>query len=269
MQWGITCFFETKKDFKLVAEIAPQYPLSYLEIRGERPFFSPEDLTDNDLAFFREIISQTNLRVTLHSTFYDINIATLNRFLREAVLSCYKEYLNLGAQVGAEIMVVHGGYIHHQAAEVSGLVDVARQNLITNLRILGEYAGQKDMKIGLENSPPNKNPLMVPDWKPQMEILRAVNHPAVGAVFDTAHAYLHHLDIFTYYETIKDYLIEIHVHNNDGQQDLHWGLHRGRIDYSTFLRNRDITVPIVIEARDMTEAKESLNFIKTFEEEGT
>ena len=48
MNWGITCFFEDKKDFEIVAKLAPNFPLKYIEIRGERPFFSPEDLTNDD-----------------------------------------------------------------------------------------------------------------------------------------------------------------------------------------------------------------------------
>lgn len=265
MNWGITCFFENKKDFEIVAKIAPDYPLKFIEIRGERPFFSPDDLIESDLKFFSGIIQSAQLKVTLHATFYDINLSTINTSLRKATLECYRAYLDLGQAIGAEIMVVHGGHLHHDAVNVEKLLGIARQNLIENLVELGEYARGKGIRIGLENSPPNPNRLMVYDWQSQIAILEAVNHPNVGAVLDVAHAFLQRLDIFEYYRYIEDYLVEIHAHNNNGEKDLHRGINLGEINYKKFFSVNSVKVPVIMEIRDLEEAMESLEWIKRFE----
>ncbi|GAB4370168.1 MAG: hypothetical protein Kow0042_12310 [Calditrichia bacterium] len=262
MKWGITCFFDDQQDFAKVAELAPLFPIDYLEIRGERPFFSPEDITDSKMEFFKGIIHQTGLRVTLHATFYDINLSTLNPHLREAVLKCYKKYLDLGSQIGAEILVVHGGHINRDIKHLPRLCQLARSYLVENLRILGEEAARRGLKIGLENSPPNPHLLMVPDSRSQVEILNEVSHSHVGAVWDMAHAYLHSLDLDDYYLGIKDYLLEIHAHNNYGVEDSHLAMNQGRIDYAAFFKRQNIEVPVIMEIGDFAGALASLEWIK-------
>ena len=264
IQWGITCFFEKKEDFGKIIELAPNFPINYLEIRGERPFFAPEDLSRSDIDYFRKIIERSGLRVTLHSTFYDINLSTINSFLQNATIDCYKKYLDLAATIGAEIMVVHAGYIHKDAVAHQQIHEIAEINLINNLQILGDYASSKNVVIGLENSPPNRHQLMV--WEPgrQIDILKKVNHPHVRAVYDTAHAFLHGHDISGYYEKIEPYLAEMHIHNNDGKQDQHRSIADGAINYNHFFRDHRVSVPVIMEIRNIEEALQSLEWIKNF-----
>jgi len=265
LNWGLTCFFENIRDFNQVEDILPDSPIRYVEIRGERPFFSPADITEADLRFLKKVIEKVGLKVTLHATFYDINLASMNPFLQEANLKCNLEYLRLAKNVGAEILVVHGGMIHKDAAGIQKLTQIARENLVHNLKKLGDAASRKGIRIGLENSPPNKNVLLVPDWNEQISILREVDHPAVGAVFDMAHAHLHDLNLAEYFEHIEPYLIEIHIHNNNGREDLHLGINRGEIDYGLFFSEYTSEVPIIMEIRNISEALESIEWVRHFE----
>ncbi len=262
MKWGITCFFENRADFKIVSEIAGNYPIEYLEIRGERPFFSPEDLKPEGLEFIKQIIASSGLKTTLHSTFYDINLATINSYLRQANLDCYKRYLDLAAEIDAEIMVVHAGYLHRDAANLTPLWEMANENLVESLRQLGDHAASLGIKIGLENSPPNRNRLMIADWKRHIEVLKRTDHPAVGALWDMAHAFLHNLDLDEYYRNIKDYLVEIHAHNNMGEADEHRGMDSGKIPYAGFFNRHNIQVPVIMEIRNFEEAVESMKWIR-------
>lgn len=265
MNWGVTCFFENIKDFKIVGKILPRTPVKYIELRGERPFFSPADTSSAEIDYFKKIIKAANLKVTMHSTFYDINLASINPYIQEAILKCYFRYLELGKSVGAKIMVLHGGLIHKDAAHIKKLVQISRNNLIQNLRQLGDFAFEKGIKIGLENSPPNKNSLFVSNWQEHVDILETVNHRNVGAVFDMAHAFLHKLDLGEYYHNIKKYLIEVHIHNNNGKEDQHLGITKGKIDYTSFFKMHRISVPIIMEIRNMEEALESILWIKEME----
>lgn len=265
IKWGITCFFENKEEFKIVAELAPRYPLQYIEIRGERPFFSPDDISTSDLKFFQEILKESGLKATVHATFYDINLATVNSILKNAILECYKSYIEMSSQIGAEIMVLHAGHIFKDAVNISKIVKTARNNLIENLRILGDYAAERNVLLGLENSPPNPNLLLVANWENQIEMLLEVNHPSVRAVFDIAHAYLHGLDISRYYNKVSSYLAEIHIHNNAGNEDKHQAIDMGVIDYLDFFNTHHVQVPVIMEIRNFHEAVQSLEWIKVFE----
>jgi sugar phosphate isomerase/epimerase len=266
MIWGITCFFENKADLKIVEKLAPVYPLSFLEIRGERPFFSPEDISGKDVRFFRDILDKTGLRVTLHATFYDINLSTINSYLRRAVLDCYREYLNLAEQLNVEIMVLHGGHIIKDAVGIQQIEQQAEQNLIENLKNLGDMAARKNIVIGLENSPPGPHPRLVHDWISHIRILEKVRHEQVRAVLDTAHAHLQDLDLNQYFREIEKYLVELHVHNNDGKEDSHAALNHGTIDYAHFFSENRVEVPVILEIKTYQEAIESLEWIKKYEQ---
>lgn len=266
INWGLTCFFENRRQLIKVVDLARTYPmLKYIEIRGERPFFSPEDLKREDIKFFRTVIEKSGLAVTLHATFYDINLSTINSYLRKANLQCYKTYLDLAQQINAHIMVLHGGYMHYDMVGITSLRTMARNNLIENLKILGDYAAERNIFIALENSPPNRYHLMVKDWQSHKRILKAVNHPRVKAILDIAHAHLHRLDISRYYQNIKNYLVELHVHNNDGKSDLHTAIDEGTIDYQKFFEQNTIDVPVIMEIRNISEAIQSLRWIKRIE----
>ena len=266
-KWGVTCFFEKREDFAKILEIVPHYPVQYLEIRGERPFFAPEDLTETGLAFFQEIIEKSGLSVTMHATFYDINLATINSYLKRATVTCYQKYLDLASEIGAEVLVLHAGQIHKDAASNKKIQEIAERNLIENLRILGDYAREREVTIGLENSPPNPHSLMV--WEPHrhIELLEKTNHPAVKAVLDMAHAYLHGHDISHYFQMIEPYLCELHIHNNDGKGDQHRAISMGTIDYAGFFRENTVSVPVIMEVHNIEEALQSLEWIKEFHDE--
>jgi sugar phosphate isomerase/epimerase len=265
INWGLTCFFKDRGNFEKVVGLLRQFPLKYLEIRGERPFFSPEDLSREDILFFRTNIEKSGLSVTLHATFYDINLATINSYLRKANLKCYKTYLDLGKKINVRTMVIHAGSQHRDAANIKELWNLARSNLVENLKILGDYAAAKNICLALENSPPNLNPLLVYNWQSHRDILKRVNHPNVQAVLDIAHAHLHQLDISQYYRNIKNELVEMHIHNNDGRQDLHNAIDDGTIDYEKFFRANKVTVPVIMEIKNVAEAVRSLQWIKRFE----
>ena len=265
IKWGVTCFFRNRQNFSRVIGLAKQFPLQYLEIRGERPFFSPEDLSRHDIQFFRNTIEKAGLQVTLHATFYDINLSTINSYLKKASLQCYKNYLDLGQKIAARTMVIHAGYMHHDAAGIKALWNLARANLVENLKVLGDYAAAKNICLALENSPPNRNSLMVYHWKQHKEIIKRVNHPQVKAVLDVAHAHLHRLNISQYYRNIRHILAELHIHNNNGLEDLHNSVEEGTIDYEAFFRNKRVEVPVIMEIRNITEAMKSLKWVKKIE----
>ena len=105
---------------------------------------------------------------------------------------------------------------------------------------------------------------MVREWSEHMKILKEVNHPQVRGVLDIAHAYLQGLDVIQYYDYIQEYLVELHVHNNDGIEDLHQAINRGAIDYHHLFKTRNIQIPVIMEIRNFSEALQSLEWIKNF-----
>ncbi len=267
LQLGVTIFFEHPREVEAVAPAVQQFPfLKYVEFRGEIPFFYPGYFTRRDMRYFRQLLDQLGLRATVHATMYDINLATLNPYLHRANIQCYKKFIEMAARVGAEILVVHDGhlpleYAHH--AQKDQYLEKAREALGNALVALGDHGERHGVTIALENAPPaSYHASLIWNAENHGAFLQQLNHPAVGALVDIAHAALHQLDVPAYLQAIRPYLVEIHAHNNHGQQDDHLGLHEGVIDYRTLLRlDAFHQVPVIMEIKSYPDIMATLQWL--------
>ncbi|RMG67910.1 MAG: sugar phosphate isomerase/epimerase [Calditrichaeota bacterium] len=265
---GATAFFHQPVDFNQVVEASVQFPLiQFVELRGETPFLFPGKTTEEDLDLYRQVLREAGLRSTVHTTMYDINLATLNPYQKDANIACYKKYLDFAAAVGAEVIVVHGGelyeeFVNHPLSDE--FLETARAHLCESLWELGEYARQLGIKIGLENSPPSSSKMrIVFNPESQIQILDRVNHPNVGALLDFAHAFLWGFDLTAYLEAIHPYLVEFHAHNNWGKGDDHLGLHQGEIDYRPLLNHPLVQgIPFIMEIRSYQELVQTMRWLE-------
>lgn len=268
IQFGATCFFNTPDEFSLVVEVAKKFPfIEYVEFRGEHPFVFPGVTPPDKLSHYRNILKQAGLRSTLHTTMYDINLATLNPYLKDANVACYKKYIEVAEHLESEVIVVHGGEIYNEFAS-SPLKDdfmaTAETHLCESVYELAEYGQEKGVKVALENSPPTSRGVrLVFNPENHIRVLEKINHPNAGALLDLAHAFLFRLDLLDYLRQIKPHLIEIHAHNNFGEEDEHRGLTKGNIDYQTILRQPEIEgVPFIMEIISYEQVVTTLNWLK-------
>lgn len=267
VQFGATCFFYTPEEFTLVGEVARRFPfLQYVEFRGEYPFLFPGFTDRETLRHYREILRQANLRSTLHTTLYDVNLATVNPYLRDAAVTCYREYIDIAAYLGSEVIVVHGGTLPRdfaQSSQKEQYRQLAETHLCRSLTELAEYGQSKGVVVAVENLPPDRDENIIHDAQSHLRILRKVDHPNLKALYDMAHAYLYGLDVIDYLEKIRPHLGEIHAHNNLGQEDDHMGLPHGKMDYRPILKHPAVEgVPFIMEIRSYQEVMETLHWLQ-------
>ena len=268
IRFGATCFFNTPDEFSLVVDVARKYPfIQYVEFRGERPFLFPDVTPMNEVKYFKDLLKQAGLRNTLHTTMYDINLATLNPWLKDANITCYKKYLDLAEYLESELIVVHGGEISNDFMNSplqDDFLDIARGHLCESLTTLAEYGQSKGVKIALENSPPRRNEArIVFNPETQIKIIKQINHPNLGGLLDFAHAFLFKLDITDYLRKIRQHLFEIHAHNNFGDNDEHLGLVNGGIDYASLLKKPEAQgIPFIMEIGSYEEVISTLEWLK-------
>ncbi len=266
IQFGVTCFFNDYKEFAIVPEVARQFPLlKYLEFRGEFPFLVPDDTPDSQIQFFIAVMQKTSLRSTLHTIYHDINLATLNPWLMEANIACYKRFIDIAERLGSELIVVHGGmlpadYVNNPLK--NKFQQKASRRLCKTLSVLADYGQRRGVKIALENSPPEAGQSIVYDSRSHLAILEKVNHPNLGALLDFAHAFLRRLDLIDYLEKIQPYLIEIHAHNNMGKNDDHLALPDGKIDYLPIFKHPAVRdVPFIMELKSYEDVIKTLTWL--------
>ena len=268
IQFGATCFFNTPDQFSLVVEVAKKFQfIKYVEFRGERPFLFPDITPKNEIRNYKEIPKEAGLKNTLHTTMYDINLATLNPWLMDANIDCYKKYLDLAEYLESEVIVVHSGSLFEEFTNSplkNEFLDIAEEHLCKSLSELAYYGKRRGVKVALENSPPKKKGMrIVHNLDTQIKILQKVNNPNLGALLDFAHAHLFRLDLLEYLQKIRPYLFEIHAHNNFGQFDEHLGLSEGDIDYVPILKSNAVNdVPFIMEIESYESVLATLKWLQ-------
>lgn len=267
IQFGLSCFFARPEEMYIVPDIASQFPfVTHLEMRGEYPFLFPGTTSTDSLMFYKKILKESRLNSTIHSTFYDINLATLNPYLKDANIACVKQFIDYAEILESEVVVVHCGVVSKEMlfSEVLHIEEKAEASLCESLCEIGDYAGRIGVKVGLENLPPMYDKPLVVSPRDHIRILDRINHPQVGAVFDFGHAFLGGLNLYEYLQEISPYLVGIHAHNNNGKNDDHMGLEGGKINYTRILNHPDIKgVPFIMELLSYEEVVKTLEWIKT------
>ncbi len=266
IKFGISCFFTHPDQMEIIPEISSQFPfVSYVEFRGEYPFLFPGNTSLDTLKYYKKIIKKAGLKSTIHSTFYDINLSTLNPILQEANLACIKTFIDYAEVLESEVVVVHSGTVSEDIlfADELDIMKKAEDHLCGALRKIGDYAEKKGVMIGLENLPPGKDTPIIVDQKDHIRVIKKINHPNVGALFDFAHAFLNNGDLIAYLEEIKPFLVGIHAHNNHGRKDDHLRLPTGKIDYTHILNHENILgVPFIMELKSYSEVISTLEWLK-------
>ena len=243
IQFGITVFFHDYREFALLRTVAREAPfLTHVEFRAEYPFLVAGSTPDEQIDFFRDVLRDGGLRSTFHSTMFDINLATLNPWMREAAVACYR------TSIVPRTATVF--------AETEGrLLEMARTHLCQSLHELAEYGAPRGVRVAVENLPPDSAVNIIHDVDSHLDIVRRVDHPNLGAIYDMAHAFLYGQDVLAYLDAIRPVLFEIHAHNNHGEADDHLGLHHGKMDYTAVLDHPGgiPDVPFIMERKSREE----------------
>ncbi len=148
----------------------------------------------------------------------------------EAGAQALREWLAICKETDIAGLVLHGGSDpdHH-----GGLMKVRR----TLEAVLPEYE-RAGVILALENHYPytykDGHELFSEPWE-FLELLQAVDSPALRVCYDTGHAHLNH-NCAEFLTALAPYIAHIHLADNGGEHDDHLPYRRGTVPWNTHLR---------------------------------
>ncbi|MDD2438936.1 MAG: sugar phosphate isomerase/epimerase [Methanosarcinaceae archaeon] len=214
-------------------------------------------LDSRTLQKVRNIYETTNLELTLHLPFSDMNLAGLNPCIRGEVLRQMKHYLSLASDF-VNLAVVHPGYLSPYGAQIP---QKACQTNLESLRELCEFAADFGILIAVENMP--AYPKIFGKYPDEIfEMLEAIGSYNVGFTFDVGHANTVGL-IDDFLGQLGARISHVHIHDNRGERDEHLPLGEGTVDWaSVFEKLSDYKGIFVNEMGSIEEGIKSLEFLK-------
>ncbi|MEM4160809.1 MAG: sugar phosphate isomerase/epimerase family protein [Thermoplasmata archaeon] len=213
----------------------------------------PEHLHHPENSSLHSILPSYSLKLQVHAPLSDINIASINRRMKEASVKEIKEAIIFARQIGASLVTVHPGHKSPMTVEHVNIVYALTNESLKELAKFGEEMG---VRIALENMPD----MGVAICKRPEEVLEAIRGTDIGLCFDVGHANTNH-NIEKFFE-LSHLFLNVHLHDNDGKKDSHSTVGEGTIKFkslcSKFTRYKG---NYIIESRTIESGVKSKNIL--------
>lgn len=213
-------------------------------------------LNKKNVEYVKNIYETTNLEISLHLPFSDMNLASINQEIRKVVIRQIKHCLRLASPF-VELAVLHPGYLSPYGSQVPELAESLN---IESIQTICDYAAKYDILIALENMP---NIPKIFGTKPTelLNIVELVDRKNLGLTFDAGHANTFNA-INEFLIAYKNKISHVHIHDNFGKKDLHMQIGTGTIDWVELMNGlSNYKGLFVIEANTLEDGIKGVEFL--------
>jgi sugar phosphate isomerase/epimerase len=201
--------------------------------RGVHPeiYFSSATLDtcqDADVRQLGDALKKAGLSYTFHAPFMDLAPGGVDSKIRRATQERLEHVLHLAALIRPKAVVVHPEYDPWRHEEAFDLWFQGSLEMWTPLVKEAENLG---VTLALEN---------VFDQGPETlkKLLEEINSPHCGFCFDTGHWLVFSKRGWEeWIEVLGGRLVEVHLHDNNGEEDQHLPPGDGKFDFTGFFRH--------------------------------
>jgi len=190
--------------------------LDQIETAGD-----PEEEIGRTLACLREL----DLSMPQAHALLQADVAAWDAERRREDMGRLRAQIEIAAQLGVRNVVIHPG--GRQGATTQAERDRILALNVEAFRRLGDLAGERGVRIGLENLA--RRGASMP--YEMLDLLAAIDHRAIGITLDTSHANMIGLNCAAAIRAWGPHLIATHISDNDGSGDQHRTPGRGTIDW--------------------------------------
>jgi sugar phosphate isomerase/epimerase len=180
-----------------------------------------------------------NIQLNVHTPWFLPTAAILPK-IRNPVIKVLKKGIIFAKKVHSHQITVHPGYSESPIEEKN------YGALIKTMKEVVKFGKNNDVMVGLENNAIPDYPCFYAD-----DLLRVVNSvDGLRITLDVGHVNITQKPFKEYYKKIKDFVIDVHVHDNDGTSDQHRCIGDGRINFNSVLKElkkNDYKGPFILE----------------------
>lgn len=199
-------------------------------------------------------LAKAGLSLSLHS-FSGVNLGEKVDRIRSTCVDIVVDQMLFGERAGAKWLTVHlgsGGFAY-DAARKQRRLDFAIESI---QQVLEQTAGSK-ICIAIENLhrlPLDRQKTYLGDRLGEFEyLMQRLPHPRVGILFDIGHAGLNpERPALEFLKALPTRILGVHVHQNDGERDLHQPLTEDWVTHQPVLLQHLLAlgesgIPLILE----------------------
>lgn len=214
-------------------------------------------LTGTNLEKISNILETTELTLSIHLPFSDLNLASLNEPMWKETLRQMKECIRLTSPF-SRIAAVHPGHLSPLGMQIP---DLAWQKNIEGLQHLCDFAADYDVTIGVENMV-NLEFIFGKQAEEMLGMIESVDRENIGLTLDVGHANTNGV-VNSFLEKCLDQVVHIHLHDNHGKRDEHLPAGQGTVDWKKVTgRLSGLNAVVILEARTIEDGAASLQYLE-------
>jgi protein FrlC len=161
---------------------------------------------------------------------YPYSLSSSREVVRQESISYMKDTIDVACELSAAcVLVVPTGCLHGQTTQD------AKAWFTDSLAQISTYAEQNAMKLGIEIVYPALSDYMN-RTDDALEVIGEVNSPILGVVLDSGHLNLSGEDIPQAIRNLGDYLLQVHVNDNDSRHQQNNIPGEGCFDFPQFIK---------------------------------
>ena len=193
-------------------------------------YFSAQDLdtcSEVDVKHVAHTLEQNRLEVTIHAPFMDLSPGGVDQKVKQVTSDRFLKTIEWAQFFKPRSIVFHPGYAN---SIFDGDVGLWLESSLETWRPLIKEAEKRDLVFAIEN---------VYEETPDSlkRLLEEMNSTHFRFCFDAGHYQsfsLRKAPLSCWIETLREYLWEVHLHDNHGQWDEHLPIGEGGFDFVQF-----------------------------------
>ena len=197
-----------------------------------------------------ELVSSVGLSCSVHAPICDLNVASFSDRLMEASVKETCAVIASSAEIGAKTVTVHPGLASMAVNDTAGrAADRAKRSM----RVFDMMQREYGIPIAIENMP-NVSIFLGITAEALADIVDGTD---LGICFDIGHANTSG-QIGDMIDMFRDRIVNVHIHDNNGQRDEHLTIGDGTIDFQDVLAHLSwYRGNYIIEAKSLESARAS------------
>ena len=184
-----------------------------------------------------------NLKVLSFHSPFRCDLSALDSKERQKAISEFKYSMDIAARLGAKNVVVHPSTT---IEEDDRRCDEKRKQSRNNVIEISKYSQRKGLTLLLENIPGS---YFCSSVFKLLEFIEEIGEPEIKVCLDIGHANLKN-GVISGLKILKDRVVQLHIHDNDGITDQHLPPGEGKINWDSFrtvLKEIEFSGPLIYE----------------------
>lgn len=250
-------------------EYASSNGLHHIEINLSREKLSDKIFNSEEINKLKDLSRTHNIRLSFHIPYY-LNIAEILLPLRKTNINYLLKCIQVASELKATHLTLHVGNFYWFPVE-PWMRKKALKRFVKSLRKVLKICEEKNVIIALENVVPIPNGseyyLLGDNVEDFKYIFSRLDSKYLKFCLDTGHANMGE-GVIEYINNFNDKLCCIHYHDNNGFNDDHLPIGKGKVpweDLAEELINIKYQGPIISECRNIEAHESAILFDKYFE----